>query len=407
MTSARWRRPQWTALIALLLLGLTWQLLMNPPYPIVSPIPEKGSQNTPLPKEFALSATSARPSPQSSSPATSSRPSSSSANPIDRLIQHADVTFEEMLEKQTRSLEGAAEAYRRTRGRHPPPGFDAWHKFAQERNAVTIEGFWDQIYEDLGPFWAVLPRQIRADARAFDMVANVRNGTAEANTGWFWHVIWAKLIDTIAQHLPDMTLPLNSMDESRIFVPWEKIAAKMDVEKKTRRIPPTEEVSSHVEGWGKDDGQKDEQATELAWDDTTPYSLVRQACPPDSALRNTSSIPDLIHHLEKPDFALPHMDLGYVSNYSLSTEICHQPDLCGLHGALMQPISTRSSQQLYPLFGGSKFTVNNEILLPAPMYWNDEEKFTGGPDLGIAWQDKQNKAVWRGTATGGRNTAMN
>jgi hypothetical protein len=101
------------------------------------------------------------------------------------------------------------------------------------------------------------------------------------------------------------------------------------------------------------------------------------------------------------------MDGGYVSNYSLSTVICHQPDLCGLHRALLQPISTSFSQQLYPLFGGSKLTVNNEILLPAPMYWNDDEKFTGGPDPGIVWQDKHNAAVWRGTATGGRNTAMN
>jgi Glycosyl transferase family 90 len=363
--------------------------------------------NTSLPKEFASSSvSSALRSSQSSPSATTSRPSPS-AHPVDRLIERAGIAFEEMLKKQTHGLEDAADAYRKVRGRHPPPGFDAWYKFAQEKDAIIIEEFWDQIYEDLGPFWAVLPRQIRADARAFNMVVNVRNGTAEANTGWFWHVIWAKLIDTIAQFLPDMTLPLNSMDEPRLFVLWEDIAAKMEVEKKTRRMPPTEEVSSYVRGWSKDDGIEEGQATDLHWDDTTPYSLVRQACPPDSALRNTSSIPDLIHYHESPDFTLSHMDQGYISNYSLSTVICHQPDLCGLHGALMQPISTSSSQQLYPLFGGSKFTVNNEILLPAPMYWNDEEKFTGGPDPGIVWQDKQNKAVWRGTATGGRNTAMN
>jgi Glycosyl transferase family 90 len=407
MTSTRWRRPYWIALLALLLLGLTWQLLTSSPHTNVSPYPENVSLDTSLPKEFALSATPTLPRTQSSTPAPTSRPSSS-AHPIDRLIQRADIIHDAMLKKQAHSVEGAADVYRKTRGRHPPPGFDAWYRFAEENDAVMIEEFWDQIYEDLGPFWAVLPKQIRTDARAFSMVVNVRNGTAEANTGWFWHVIWAKLIDTIAEHLPDMSLPLNSMDEPRLFVPWEDIAAKMEVEKKTRRIAPTDEMSGHVEGWGKDDGKEEGQATDLAWIDTTPYSLVRQACPPDSALRNTSSIPDLIHDDESLDLAaLPHMDQGYVSNYSLSTVICHQPDLCGLHGALMQPISTSSSQQLYPLFGGSKFTVNNEILLPAPMYWNDEEKFTGGPDVGIAWQGKQNKAVWRGTATGGRNTAMN
>jgi hypothetical protein len=182
-----------------------------------------------------------------------------------------------------------------------------------------------------------------------------------------------KVIDTMAQHLPDMTLPVNSMDEPRLFVPWEDIAANIEVETKTRCVPPKEEVLSHVRGWSKDDGVEEGHATDLKWEDTTPYSLVRQACPPDSALRNASSIPDPIHHAKDPEFTSSHMDGGYVSNYSLSTVVCHQPDLCGLHGALVQPISTSSSQQLYPLFGGFKFTVNNKILLPAPTYWNDDE----------------------------------
>jgi Glycosyl transferase family 90 len=409
MTSAPWRRPYWIALLALVLLGLTWQLLlMSSSRTSFSPMPEESSTDTSLPKEFTPSSlTSALPSFQSSPSANESQFTSSSAHPIDRLIERADKAFDEILNKQTHSLEGAADAYRKARGRHPPPGFDAWFKFAQERDAVIIEEFWDQIYEDLGPFWAVLPRQIRADARAFNMVVNVHNGSAKANTDWFWHVIWAELIDTIAQHLPDMTLPLNPMDEPRLFVPWEDITAKMQVEKKRRRIPPTKEVSSNVGGWSKDDGAEEGPATDLDWHDTTPYSLVRQACPPDSALRNAQSISDPFRDQKAPDFALSHMYGGYVSNYSLSTVICHQPDLCGLHGALMQPISTSSSQQLYPLFGGSKFTVNNEILLPAPMYWNEEERFTGGPDPGTVWQDKRNAAVWRGTATGGRNTAMN
>ena len=410
MTSARRRRPYWVALLALVLLGLTWQLSMTSSRTGFSPTPKKTSVDTSLPKNENLtqsSVTSVISSSQPSPSATMFGPTSSSAHPIDRLIERADNTFQELLKKQTHNLEGAADAYRKARGRHPPPGFDTWYKFAQERDAVMIEEFWNQIYEDLGPFWAILPRQIRTDARAFNMVVNVHNGTAEANTGWFWHVIWAKLIDTIAQHLPDMTLPLNSMDEPRLFVPWEDIAAHMEMEKKTRRIPPVEGVSTHVGGWSKDDGVEEGHATDPKWVDTTPYSLVRQACSPDSTLRNAGGIPDSIHHQNGPDFTSSHMDGGYVSNYSLSTMICHQPDLCGLHGALIQPLSTSFSQQLYPLFGGSKFTVNNEILLPAPMYWDEEEKFTGGPSPGIAWQDKQNAAVWRGTATGGRNTAMN
>lgn len=59
------------------------------------------------------------------------------------------------------------------------------------------------------------------------------------------------------------------------------------------------------------------------------------------------------------------------------------------------------------MFGGSKLAVNNEILLPAPMYWNEEERFTGGDDHGIPWSGKQNMVIWRGVATGGRNLPNN
>lgn len=62
---------------------------------------------------------------------------------------------------------------------------------------------------------------------------------------------------------------------------------------------------------------------------------------------------------------------------------------------------------LFPLFGGSKLAVNNEILLPAPMYWNEEERFTGGDDHGIAWPEKETGVIWRGVASGGKNRETN
>jgi len=59
------------------------------------------------------------------------------------------------------------------------------------------------------------------------------------------------------------------------------------------------------------------------------------------------------------------------------------------------------------MFGGSKFAINNEILLPAPMYWNNEERFSGGDDHGGPWSEKVNKVIWRGVATGGKNKPHN
>ena len=105
--------------------------------------------------------------------------------------------------------------------------------------------------------------------------------------------------------------------------------------------------------------------------------------------------------------ARPHTYMGYVSNFTLSADFCHQPDLQGLHGMMIEPLSVSSTKHLFPMFGGSKLPINNEILLPAPMYWNNEERFSGGDNHGASWVHKQNKAIWRGVATGGLNKPDN
>ncbi len=104
---------------------------------------------------------------------------------------------------------------------------------------------------------------------------------------------------------------------------------------------------------------------------------------------------------------LPHTYKGYVSNFTLSSDFCHQPDLQSFHGMMIEPLSVSTTKTLFPMFGGSKLPTNNEILLPAPMYSNNEERFSGGDHHGSSWVDKQNKVVWRGVATGGRNKATN
>jgi hypothetical protein len=98
---------------------------------------------------------------------------------------------------------------------------------------------------------------------------------------------------------------------------------------------------------------------------------------------------------------------GYVANYTLSTIFCHQPDLQALEGVFVEPLSVSSTKSLLPIFGGSKLAVNNDILLPAPMYWNEEERFTGAEGASIPWSSKSPTAIWRGVATGGLNRPTN
>lgn len=101
------------------------------------------------------------------------------------------------------------------------------------------------------------------------------------------------------------------------------------------------------------------------------------------------------------------MQDGYVANYTLSTTMCHQPDLQALEGIFVEPLSVSATNSLLPIFGGSKLAVNNDILLPAPMYWNEEERFMGTAGASIPWSSKTSTAIWRGVATGGTNRPSN
>jgi hypothetical protein len=168
-------------------------------------------------------------------------------HPIDTLIGEAEQTFEGLLKKESHDLKSAAAAYRKRRGRHPPPGFDVWYGFAEENKAVMVEDFFDQIYHDLGPFWGVAPSVMRREAWDFEMTINVRNQNASAGSDWFWTQIWLDLTKTIQHMLPDMDLALNSMDEPRIVVPWEEINGYMEKERASRKMAHPKEVVSNYQ----------------------------------------------------------------------------------------------------------------------------------------------------------------
>ncbi|KAI0802875.1 glycosyltransferase family 90 protein [Xylaria sp. FL0064] len=339
-------------------------------------------------------------------------PSSDNAgdHPIDELIRLADKNFKEILAKETTTLADTAKAYRERRGRHPPPGFDKWFEFAQENNAIIVEDFFDRIYHDLNPFWGLEPKIIRKESWDFEMTINIRNHNASAQSDWFWTQIWLKMFKTIEHLLPDMDVALNAMDEPRLVVPWEQVAKYMRDAERTRKLIPADKVISTFQDLpDPEEGYKKPATRKYKWEETSPFWMIaRRGCAPDSPARRLGVVESYDDPPKfSPEWAMPHQYQGYVSNYSLSTEFCHQPDLQALEGIFIHPLSTRSTKVLFPLFGGSKLATNNEILLPAPMYWNEEERFTGGDYHGPDWEDKFSYLVWRGVATGGRNKESN
>lgn len=348
---------------------------------------------------------SAQPLKTASSTVHLGKGSNSTVNSIGQLIANANTVFEDLMARKSTSLNEAANAYRTKRGRHPPPGFDQWYEYAIRNDAIIVEDFFDQIYHDLEPFFAFSPRDIRDRARNLNMHVNVRDGTAEANTGWFWHVIWANMINEVAYMLPNMVIPLNAMDEPRLMVPFEHIATFVDEAGRTRAIPAPEQVTDTMTGW-TDDAEPGQPFLDIEWSQSAPLSFARAACAPDSPFR---SEPTALHlnmaakadHAEQLNFMMD----GFVRNFTLASDVCQDSSIAAYHGALTSPLTASTSRDLLPLFGGSKFAVNNDILIPAPMYWNGEERFDAKDNT--PWSSKNNKATWRGTATGGRHNALN
>ena len=189
--------------------------------------------------------------PKPPKPAAGGKPKTTSKNrhPIDKLIYDAQHRFAAISSAESKTVSEAAQAYRKRRGRHPPPNFDKWFEFARSQNAVIVEEFFDQIYHDLGPFWAADAAAMRREASQFEMTINVRNGTATAGSDWFWTKIWLNMTKSIEEYLPDMDLALNAMDEPRIVVPFDEIHSHMKNASKTIKLPKAKTMVNKFQTW--------------------------------------------------------------------------------------------------------------------------------------------------------------
>jgi hypothetical protein len=76
-------------------------------------------------------------------------------HPIDELIEKSRGDSETILPPTIDGIEGtkgAAQAYRRRRGRHPPPDCNRWYEFVRDHRSLTNENLFDQIHRDIKPF---------------------------------------------------------------------------------------------------------------------------------------------------------------------------------------------------------------------------------------------------------------
>lgn len=343
-------------------------------------------------------------------------------HPIDILISTAQDTSSQWQQRAavSHSLEVAVLEYQSRYGIPPPPNFDKWYEFATSRGSLVLDTF-DQINDDLLPFWAIEPAKIREMTghmleRPWTEVGGLRIANGSTSIGP--HVVpthrWllegaASMIDKFSEWLPDIDLAININDESRVAVPW-----LMMEDLTSRAIPARNQLNAtrNLQAFGANTLETwpgTFMAEEPVYSRDVPSEYFVEAsispsftkygvigCPPDSMARTTS-------WWKKESFcskcAAPHSLGPFLRNWTLSGSLCHQPDLENLHGFHLSPSSFKPTTSLFPIFSQSKIPGFSDILFPSP--WNYEGKVIYNSSKDMKFSEKESTVFWRGATSEG------
>ncbi|KAI4099145.1 MAG: hypothetical protein L6R37_006101 [Teloschistes peruensis] len=338
------------------------------------------------------------------------------AHPISVLMAEADKNWLAYENSRSTTFRQTVSEYRRKYGRHPPPDFKEWYDFARKKNVHNIDDF-EQVMDDLRPFWAIEPKVIRN--LAANMWRNGQDGVAgihirdhkvvkETNESWRSKTL-VTLIRKFVNHLPDMDIAMNRLDQPRVVVPWEDMQAHLKQELQTRRMMPEANDTFTT-------GQSD--LLNLTSDEQPPHKedpqwfpahgkqymdTARLACPPESHARSSN--------MPKADAESKYKNRlgGVITNFNLSSDLCTAgPEIQDQHGFLYAGSTVIPTKRLVPIFGECKVNINSDILFPANMYWMHDERYDYDEKHdNLDWEKKQDSMIWRGVTSGGTQTADN
>ena len=336
-------------------------------------------------------------------------------HPISLLMQEADKQWRKYEDGRSTSFRQTVRTYRRKYGRHPPPGFKDWYKYARRRNAHNIDDF-DQIMDDMRPFWAIEPKVLRKlaahmwrDTDGGVSGVHIRNHKIAKETNGNWRSeTMVTLINKIVKYLPDMDIAMNRLDQPRVVVPWDDMQALLEKEQGNRRTPPEtiDVFSTNMEGLldieSEDDPTDKEDPQWFSHAGKQYMEVASTACPPESPARQVDV--DLIQAQSTYKDRLG----GLITNFNLSSDLCTVGRaIKDQHGLLYSSSSMVATKRLVPIFGECKVNINSDILFPANMYWKHDERYDYDSKHDVDWEDKKDIMIWRGVTSGGTQNADN
>ncbi|OAQ58485.1 capsular associated protein [Pochonia chlamydosporia 170] len=330
----------------------------------------------------------------------------------------------------SKTLSDAVISYKRRYGLPPPPNFHKWHEFATARGSLVIDSF-DQIFDDLLPFWGIAPREIRIKTiRAIqESEKNVGglqivNGTVKQSPNipgthrWMTDAL-ERMIDPFAKSLPDMFIAFNLADECRVSVPYEQLTALEERGQNSvsrlienSKHDATNELYLEAKSWPESFETMDSM---LQGNDVNMlqrpvfmknaqrqiyHELVASTCPPRSLSRQhhwndwskVCSNCILAHSVITKNGPIPR-------GGGILSDMCHQPDLAGQYGFFMSPFYMEGTRDIHPIFSQAKVRGFSDILVPSP--WDFANKSTYDATADMSWTKKHNSLYWRGSSTDG------
>ncbi|KAM0329156.1 hypothetical protein ACHAQA_004452 [Verticillium albo-atrum] len=310
----------------------------------------------------------------------------------DRWLTHASVS---------KSLKIAVQEYQtRHDGRDPPPNFDKWYAFAESKQSVIIDHF-QQIENDVAPFWGLKPNAIRQSALdlaakepGFALVRVAEKKATHNYEGQDEHRKMlddlVKMIETFSEHLGNMDLPVNLGDEPLVLTPWSNLGQHPKPAKdgqyhlSVRRSEGLEGSAPKAEAPEVLDSGSIHQAF------LTPSmfrEMEAQTCPAGSSGRS-------LRHWNVRDLCTScvsgHSQDHFLKKWEASIDHCSQPDLSRLHGFHMTNKKVAPFQTLVPVFSKFKADGFNDILIPMT------SEADGGSDSNRDFQTRIDKLHWRG-----------
>lgn len=337
------------------------------------------------------------------------------AHPISLLMTEADKSWRAYKNSRSTTFRQTVDKYRNKYGRHPPPGFKEWYRYARKKNVYNIDDF-EQIMDDLRPFWAIEPRVLRNLAanmaeKEDDGAATIHirsHKVAKVKNGSWRSEALVTLIEKFVKFLPDLDIAMNRLDQPRVVVEWETMQQYLRKEQDTRRMPPDaiDEFSLGLPDLlnvtGEDRGGEREDPQWYPAHGKPYMNIVRTACPPEShAAKNDTDTAEA-------ESTYKDRAGGIITNFNRSSDLCTVgPEIQDKHGFLFSASTVIATKRLIPIFGECKINVNSDILFPANMYWMHDKRYDYSSKHDAIWEKKQDTVMWRGVTSGGVQLADN